>query len=54
MHPRWLGGDSDNCQILDPEGEQLRKRNRNYSNHEAVVGVAPVQFIWKLTLKRVW
>lgn len=43
MHPRWLNGDSDNCQILDGEAAELRKWNANYSDHEVAVGVAPVQ-----------
>lgn len=43
MHPRLLGGDSDTSQILDGEGDKLRKWNANYSNHKVAVGVAPVQ-----------
>lgn len=43
MHPRWPGGDSDSCQILDGEGAEQRKWNANYSNHKVAVGVAPVQ-----------
>lgn len=43
MHPRWFGGDSDNCQMLDGGGAELRKWNAHYSNHKVEVGVAPVQ-----------